>query len=620
MAEAPQRSFRVLLRPVGKRDHAVELPRLRRPRVLILVAAALALIAVPTGFYLLSRAGSPPPSAFSEFLRQVDAGKVTEVTFRDRAIEVGLRDGSKAHTVPPPEFLAANASFITDLYKRQIRVDVMPTPDPDALSYGAMATAVELFGLLGFTVYRTTAGRVPSMSGRARVADRGENVVTFQDVAGVDEAKDEVKEIVDFQRQPGRITAIGGRIPKGVLLIGPPGTGKTLLARSIAGEAGVPFLFASGSDFVEMYAGVGASRVRRLFKEARRHPSCIIFVDELDAVGRSRGGSSLSHEEREQTLNQLLVEMDGFEAHQGIVVVAATNRPDILDPALLRPGRFDRQVTVGNPDIKGREAILRVHTRKVAMATSVDLRTIARGTPGFSGADLANLVNEAALFAARAGRHTVTDPDLQEARDKVLMGVERRSITLSELDRVNCAYHEAGHAVVAALLPKADPLHKVTIIPRGRAMGVTMQLPETDRHTYTKEYLETQVAVLMGGRVAEELFLNHMTSGASNDIERATDIAQHLVCEWGMSELGPMAYRKPGNAYENDRAHTVSEVTAQRVDDEIRRIVMGGYDHARGLIERNRDAVRLMAEELLTNESLEADEIKVLLDKAGARA
>ena len=598
----------------------MELPRFRRPRVLILVAAALALIAVPAGIYLLNRADSPPPIAFSEFLRQVDAGKVTEVTFRDRAIEIGLRDGSKAHTVPPPEFLAANASFITDLYKRQIRVDVMPTPDPDALSYGAIATAIALFGLLGFTVYRTTAGRVPSMSGRARVADRGENVVTFQDVAGVDEAKDEVKEIVDFLRQPGRFSAIGGRIPKGVLLIGPPGTGKTLLARSIAGEAGVPFLFASGSDFVEMYAGVGASRVRRLFKEARRHPSCIIFIDELDAVGRSRRGSSLSHEEREQTLNQLLVEMDGFESHQGIVVVAATNRPDILDPALLRPGRFDRQVTVGNPDIKGREAILRVHTRKVAMATSVDLRTIARGTPGFSGADLANLVNEAALFAARAGRHSVTDPDLQEARDKVLMGVERRSITLSELDRVNCAYHEAGHAVVAALLPKADPLHKVTIIPRGRAMGVTMQLPETDRHTYTKEYLQTQVAVLMGGRVAEELFLNHMTSGASNDIERATDIAQHMVCEWGMSELGPLAFRKPGTAYENDRAHTVSEVTAQRVDDEVRRIVMGGYDHARALIERNREAVRLMAEELLTNESLEADEIKVLLDKAGARA
>ena len=341
-----------------------------------------------------------------------------------------------------------------------------------------------------------------------------------------------------------------------MLLVGPPGTGKTLLARSIAGEAGVPFLFASGSDFVEMYAGVGASRVRRLFKDARRHKSCIIFIDELDAVGRSRGGSSLSHEEREQTLNQLLVEMDGFEAHRGIVVIAATNRQDILDPALLRPGRFDRQVTVGNPDLKGREAILRVHARKIAdRCRASTCASIARGTPGFSGADLANLVNEAALLAGRAGRTTVTDADLQEARDKVLMGVERRSVVLSEMDRVNCAYHEAGHAVVAALLPDADPLHKVTIIPRGRAMGVTMQLPEADRHTYTKGYLETQVAVLMGGRVAEEIFMNHMTSGASNDIERATDIAQHMVCEWGMSALGPLAFRKPGNAFEADRPH-----------------------------------------------------------------
>jgi cell division protease FtsH len=368
-----------------------------------------------------------------------------------------------------------------------------------------------------------------------------------------------------------------------------------------------------------MYAGVGASRVRRLFRDARRHSSCIVFIDELDAVGRSRGGNSLSHEEREQTLNQLLVEMDGFEGHQGIVVIAATNRQDILDPALLRPGRFDRQVTVGNPDLKGREAILKVHARKIAVDADVNLRSIARGTPGFSGADLANLVNEAALFAARVGRTTVTDADLQEARDKVLMGVERRSIALTELDRVNCAYHEAGHAVVAALLPGADPLHKVTIIPRGRAMGVTMQLPEADRHTYTKGYLETQVAVLMGGRVAEELFMNHMTSGASNDIERATDIAQHMVCEWGMSQLGPLAFRKPGNAYDPDRPHNVSEATAQRVDEEIRRVVMTGYDRARQVIEQNIASVRMLAEDLLQNESLEADEIKALLTRAGAR-
>jgi cell division protease FtsH len=596
----------------------VPFSRFQRSRFLI-VAAAVAALAAIVGLYFINSTPVPPSLAFSEFLQAVEAGQVKQVTFTDRTIDFVLRDGSMAQTVAPPEFLGANSAFVTDLYRRSIRVEVIPAPEPGSLSWSALATVAAFLALLGFTVYRTTAGRIPSMSGRAKVAEQGEQVITFQDVAGVDEAKDEVKEIVDFLREPERFSAIGGRIPKGVLLVGPPGTGKTLLARSIAGEAGVPFLFAAGSDFVEMYAGVGASRVRRLFRDARRHKSCIVFIDELDAVGRSRGGSSLSHEEREQTLNQLLVEMDGFEVQQSIVVVAATNRPDILDPALLRPGRFDRQVTVGNPDLKGRDAILRVHARKISADPSVDFRSIARGTPGFSGADLANLVNEAALFAARAGRTTVTDADLQQARDKVLMGVERRSIVLSELDRINCAYHEAGHAVVAALLPGADPLHKVTIIPRGRAMGVTMQLPEADRHTYTKGFLETQVAVLMGGRVAEELFMNHMTSGASNDIERATDIAQHMVCEWGMSDLGPLVYRKPGNSYEADRQHAVSEATAQRVDEEIRAVVMTGYDRARTLIEQNREAVKLLAEELLQQESLEADEIKALLDKAGAR-
>jgi cell division protease FtsH len=533
------------------------LPGFRRPRLLILAAAIVALTAVPAGIYLVKRPPAQPPLPFSAFLQQVEAGTVAKVTFADRAIDVVLRDGGTQKTFPPPEFLSANSSFVTDLVKRRVLVDVTPVADPAAMSYGAMVIGTAFFGLICFTVYRTTSGRIPN-SGRARTAERGDNVITFQDVAGVDEAKDEVKEIVDFLRHPGRFSALGGHIPKGVLLVGPPGTGKTLLARSIAGEAGVPFLFASGSDFVEMYAGVGAARVRRLFKDARRHKSCIVFIDEIDAVGRSRGGNSLSHEEREQTLNQLLVEMDGFEPHLGLVVIAATNRQDILDPALLRPGRFDRQVTVGNPDLKGREAILRVHARKVAVAPDVDMRSIARGTPGFSGADLANLVNEAALFAGRAGRSQVTDHDLSEARDKVLMGVERRSLVLSEMDRVNCAYHEAGHAILAALLPSADPLHKVTIIPRGRAMGVTMQLPEADRHTYTKGFLETQVAVLMGGRVAEELFMNHMTSGASNDIERATDIAQHMVCEFGMSDLGPLAFRKPGNSFESDRPHVVS--------------------------------------------------------------
>jgi cell division protease FtsH len=366
-----------------------------------------------------------------------------------------------------------------------------------------------------------------------------------------------------------------------------------------------------------MYAGVGASRIRKLFKDARRHPSCIVFIDELDAVGRSRGSNSLSHEEREQTLNQLLVEMDGFAANQGIVVVAATNRPDILDPALLRPGRFDRQVTVGVADVKGREEILRIHAKKVAVHTDVDLRQIARGTPGFSGAELANLVNEAALMAVRGGRQTVTDEDFDQARDKVLMGAERKSLSMSEQERVTCAYHESGHAVVAALLPSADPLHKVTIIPRGRALGVTMQLPEGDRHTHSREYLEAQIAILMGGRIAEELFLRQMTSGAGNDIERATDIARRMVCEFGMSAaLGPLAYRAPSSPWDNDRVAGMSEATAQRVDDEVHEIVMRGYETSRQIIAKNRAAVRAMAEQLLIVESLDADGIKAIIANA----
>jgi cell division protease FtsH len=561
---------------------------------------------------------APPELAFSDFLTKVEASQVAEVRFADGGIDLVLKDGNLAHTVPPPGFLTTGV-FVSDLAHRGVRIDVDATPEPGTLSGSSLALAAAFLALLGFTVYRTTAGRIHT-PGRAKLAERGDQVVTFQDVAGVDEAKDEVKEIVDFLRQPERFAAIGGRIPKGVLLIGPPGTGKTLLARSIAGEAGVPFLFASGSDFVEMYAGVGAARVRRLFKDARRHTSCIIFIDELDAVGRSRGGSSLSHEEREQTLNQLLVEMDGFEATRGIVVIAATNRQDILDPALLRPGRFDRQVMVGNPDLKGREAILGVHSRKTSLASDVNLRSIARGTPGFSGADLANLVNEAALLAARADRAEVRHSDMEAARDQVLMGVERRSVVLSELDRVNCAYHEAGHAVVAALVPMADPLHKVTIIPRGRAMGVTMQLPEADRHTYTTGYLEAQIAVLMGGRVAEELFMNHMTSGASNDIERATDIAQHMVCEWGMSSLGMRAFRKAGNAYDGDKPHAMSEALARRVDEEIEKALSAGYDRAWDLLNRNRETVKALAEALLDQEALDADELKALIVRTGARS
>ena len=591
-------------------------PRFRRPRYYVPVIASLVLL-LAAGIYVRRHETPTPQLAFSEFLQQIDRGQVKEIRESDDTVHLTLADGGVATTILPPGFLA-DPAFTTNLARKGVRIELQQPTQPGTVSPGPIVLGLFFFSAVGFVVYRATAGRIRTPGG-PKMADRDGHVVTFRDVAGVDEAKDEVKEIVDFLRHPERFSALGGRIPKGVLLVGPPGTGKTLLARSIAGEAGVPFIFASGSDFVEMYAGVGASRVRRLFKEARRQKSCIVFIDELDAVGRSRGGSSLSHEEREQTLNQLLVEMDGFESTRGIVVIAATNRQDILDAALLRPGRFDRQVVVGNPDVKGREAILGVHTRKVAMNAEVNLRSIARGTPGFSGADLANLVNEAALLAGRAGRQQVSHDDLEAARDKVLMGVERRSLTLSEGDRVNCAYHEAGHAVVAALLPMADPLHKVTIVPRGRAMGVTMQLPEGDRHTYTKGYLETQLAVLMGGRVAEELFMHHMTSGASNDIERATDIAHRMVCEWGMSGMGMRAFPRPGNAFDADRPHPLSEATARRLDDEVEKILNAGYDRAYDLLNRHRAAVTAIAEGLLEHEALDADQIKGLLAEHGAR-
>ena len=553
---------------------------------------------------------------FSDLLRDLERGAVAEVVVSGDSLVYTQTTGQTLQTNAPANYVTANPSFVSEMAKRGVRINVRTAPDESAYSYGALLVAVTFLGLFGVTLYRVTTGRIPALESKTRTADPEETTVTFADVAGVDEAKEEVKEIVDFLRDPSRFSAIGGRIPKGVLLVGPPGTGKTLLARSIAGEAKVPFMFASGSDFVEMYAGVGASRIRKLFKDARRHDSCIIFIDELDAVGRSRGGNSLSHEEREQTLNQLLVEMDGFSPNQGIVVVAATNRPDILDPALLRPGRFDRQVTVGAPDVKGREQILRIHGRKVALDPAVDLRQIARGTPGFSGADLANLMNEAALFAVKSGRAAVTSTDLDEARDKVLMGVERRSLAMTDHERLTCAYHESGHAVVAALLPNADPLHKVTIIPRGRALGVTMQLPEGDRHTHTREFLEAQIAILMGGRVAEELFLRQMTSGAGNDIERATEIARRMVCEFGMSALGPLAYRTPGNPWETDRGVGISESTAQKVDDEVRELVMRGYETARQLVAKHRGAVRAMAEELLQVESLDAEGIKAIMRSA----
>jgi cell division protease FtsH len=585
--------------------------KLPRTRFLVIAAVAAAVVIVAVAALVLRRSDAVP---FSAFLQDVEANRVRAVTVDGDNFRFERRDGTALETVAPPAYIAANPTFVPGLVARDVRFDVSRAAALDAGGYSAVA--ITLIGglLVGFVVFRQHfSGRVPTFE-KLQAIDPEGVTVTFSDVAGVDEAKDEVREIVDFLKQPGRFASVGGRIPRGILLVGPPGTGKTLLARSMAGEAGVPFISSSGSDFVEMYAGVGAARVRKLFREARRHPSCIIFIDELDAVGRNRGGHSLGHEEREQTLNQLLVEMDGFSRTDSIVVVAATNRADILDPALLRPGRFDRQVTVGNPDLKGREQILRVHARSVSLQPGVNLRAIARGTPGFSGADLANLVNEAALIAARGGRATVGNADLDAARDKVLMGVERKSVVMSEHERVTCAYHEAGHAVVAALLPDADPLHKVTIIPRGRALGVTMQLPEADRHNHSKPFIEAQIAILMAGRVAEEACLGQMTSGASNDIERATELAAKMVCELGMSSLGPVHFRRPSGSPDGDtRAAGFSEDTARRVDDEIRALVMRGCQTARALVEGHRDAVRALAVELLEVESVDADRIKQIL-------
>ena len=454
---------------------------------------------------------------------------------------------------------------------------------------------------------------------RARLLTAQQKKATFKDVAGIDEPKEELYEIIDFLKDPQKFQKLGGRIPKGVLLVGPPGTGKTLLARAIAGEANVPFFSISGSDFVEMFVGVGASRVRDLFEQGKKNAPCIIFIDEIDAVGRHRGaGLGGGHDEREQTLNALLVEMDGFESNEGVILIAATNRPDVLDPALLRPGRFDRRVVVPRPDVKGREEILRVHTLKVPLSEDVDLSVIARGTPGFSGADLANLVNESALWAARQNRKFVAMVDFEMSKDKVLMGVERRSMILSDEEKRNTAYHEAGHALVAAMTPGADPLHKVTIIPRGMALGVTMQLPIDDKHTYTKEFLEAQLAVLMGGRAAEEIFLHHITTGAGNDIERATEIARQMVCEWGMSVLGPLTFGKKEEAIflgrEIAQHRDYSEDTAIKIDGEVRSIVTNGYSRARNILETQPDKLERIAQALLDREVLDAVELKLLME------
>jgi len=563
--------------------------------------------------------------SFSEFMAHVDQGDVKEVTMYLSPNSYELQG----------EYVKANKKFHVTVFKeaapdltKQLRdksvlIKVKEVRSGDWLII--LLNALPLLLLVGFCLFlmrQMQAGGNKALSfgkSRARLLSAQQKKVTFKDVAGTDEAKEELQEIIEFLKDPQKFQKLGGRIPKGVLLVGPPGTGKTLLARAIAGEANVPFFSISGSDFVEMFVGVGASRVRDMFENAKKHSPCIIFIDEIDAVGRHRGaGLGGGHDEREQTLNALLVEMDGFESNEGVILIAATNRPDVLDPALLRPGRFDRRVVVARPDVKGREEILRVHTRKKPIADDVDLSIIARGTPGFSGADLESLANEAALWAARQNRKLVTMADFEMAKDKVLMGVERKSMILSDEEKKNTAYHEAGHALVAAMTPGADPVHKVTIIPRGMALGLTMQLPTDDKHSYTKNHLEGMLAVLMGGRSAEEIFLGHITTGAGNDIERATDIARNMVCEWGMSELGPLAFGKKEEAIflgrEIAQHRDFSEATAVDIDKEVKRIVSSAYDNARNILNTNRETLERIAQALLEREVLDANEVKMLIE------
>ena len=558
----------------------------------------------------------------SQFMTDVDQGNIHELTVNGMEVRGKHKDGSAFHsTVPANYFSPEMLKNLNDKHVTVIFRDVNSGSLPLQL-LGTWAPLILLGALWFFMIRQMQTGGNKALSfgkSRARLLSMQQKKVTFKDVAGVEEAKEELREIIEFLREAQKFQKLGGRIPKGVLLVGPPGTGKTLLARAVAGEANVPFFSISGSDFVEMFVGVGASRVRDLFEQGKKNAPCIIFIDEIDAVGRHRGaGLGGGHDEREQTLNQLLVEMDGFESNEGVILMAATNRPDVLDPALLRPGRFDRRVVVSRPDVRGREEILRVHTRKIPLAEDVDLSVLARGTPGFSGADLANMVNEAALAAARQNRKAVLHYDFELAKDKVLMGVERKSLLLTDEEKKNTAYHEAGHALVAAKMPNSDPLHKVTIIPRGMALGVTMQLPTDDRHNYYKNYLETEIAILMGGRIAEEMFLNVMSTGAGNDIERATEMSRKMVCEWGMSDLGPMTFGKKEEQIflgrEIAQHRDYSEDTAIKIDQEVRKLVNKGYSTAKQLISDNREMLERIARALIEREVLDANEIKMLVE------
>ena len=558
---------------------------------------------------------------YSVFRDEVERGAIDQVTISGETIYITGRNGEKYVTYSP-----GDPGLVNDLLKADIAIKAQKEEGPSLLMQ-IFISWFPLLLLIGVWIFfmrqmQGGGGRGAMSFGKskARLLTEDKNNITFEDVAGVDEAKEEVGELVEFLQDPSRFQKLGGRIPRGVLMTGSPGTGKTLLAKAIAGEAKVPFFTISGSDFVEMFVGVGASRVRDMFEQAKKNSPCIIFIDEIDAVGRQRGaGLGGGHDEREQTLNQLLVEMDGFEGHEGIIVIAATNRPDVLDPALLRPGRFDRQVHVPLPDIRGREAILKVHMRKVPMDKDVDPAIIARGTPGFSGADLANLVNEAALFAARANRRKVAMEQFELAKDKVIMGVERRSIVMPEEERLNTAYHESGHTVVAKVLAKnTDPVHKVTIIPRGRALGVTMQLPEEDRYSHNRDHLLARIAVLMGGRIAEEVFMDQMTTGASNDFEQATSLAQNMVQRWGMSDsLGPRVYGDNDSEVFLGRdmgtQRNISNSTAEQVDSEVSRIIGEQYTRARDIIESHREVIEVMTQSLMDWETLESDQIDQIM-------
>ena len=565
-------------------------------------------------------ANQEKPISLTQLLNDADAGKIGEITVNGSEVTGKYREGNvQFHTTVPANY--------PDMYKslRDHGVNIN-VKDQNSNAWVSLlinlAPFALLLGLWFFLLRQMQSGGNKAMSfgkSRARLLSMQQKKITFKDVAGVDEAKEELKEIIEFLREAQKFQRLGGRIPKGVLLVGPPGTGKTLLARAVAGEANVPFFSISGSDFVEMFVGVGASRVRDLFEQGKKNAPCIIFIDEIDAVGRHRGaGLGGGHDEREQTLNQLLVEMDGFESNDGVILIAATNRPDVLDPALLRPGRFDRRVIVDRPDIRGREEVLKVHSKKVPMSEDVNLNVLARGTPGFSGADLANMVNEAALTAARYNRKSVHMFDFETAKDKVLMGAERKSMLLTDEEKRVTAYHEAGHVLVAALRQHSDPLHKVTIIPRGMALGVTMHLPEEDRHTVTKGYLETQLAVFMGGRCAEEIFLNQMTTGAGNDIQRSTALARAMVCEYGMSRLGPLTFGKKEQEVflgrEIGQARDFSDDTAKQIDEEVRSFVDAGYQSAYSILDENKDIMHRMAIALLERETLDAAEIKLIIE------